>query len=470
MAGLRWPMPFGIVTISMKHQFSTIAVFAWLGVALLLCCGLAQGGERPPALPSLEPAPWQMGWAMEEGETEAWLNAAELQTVLLESNVEPEQARVRRVNERLTAIGLKELPLLTTSKDSPRSHYLWLGQEPAMRMPKKIRLLPRPGEGGYRFVVADTMLYLLGQDAAGLERGLGMLTRLIGDDGRIPRVWISDTPPGTEPLKPALPEVRIETALLPGGVPVLNLRLSLKEAALGLMEVRVPESLDMTPADGSAATRFLRDAAAPGAWEITQESACFVQRFAGGHCLAVSVKKEAAGIGLAYALRNGGATPLSRVTAVTGVNLSGVEKLHDNEGHRYYVQTGGKLQALGALVPTFAAPADPGQTFRWVALLKDAPWPHGEQPYVLPLPEAPGKGVACWRTDVPVDIPVIACLSPDWLWGVRLGSPQADRVWAEPHAGRMHADPVFPDVPPGQEAQAEVSLRLFQTSLAVLTQ
>ena len=129
----------------------------------------------------------------------SFLDVRGLEALLLEPGAWEAREELAPLQVRLKRVRGEELPLRTMPDERKAASYIWFAIDPAPRQPRMIRPLTAPPAGGYRLAVGAEAAFLLGRDLEGLRRGLAALIALIGEDGRLPRVVISDWPPDRSP-------------------------------------------------------------------------------------------------------------------------------------------------------------------------------------------------------------------------------------------------------------------------------
>ncbi len=155
-----------------------------LGWAIIMAGALAD----PVELPDVFPSPQAMQWA---GAGPEWLSLDALNTVFMAGALsESTQEGLAGINARLLELGKPALQ--NTANGSAPGLKLFL--EPVLDMDRAFGELPAPHEQGYRLAVTPNSVILLGKDQPGLYYGLLTLRQLLRNDGRIPRVIISDWP------------------------------------------------------------------------------------------------------------------------------------------------------------------------------------------------------------------------------------------------------------------------------------
>ncbi len=450
-------------------------------LALFLLLTTSAPGQ--PELPSLDPAPQQIAWA--DASPDPYLGARDFQAILLEPNTWVAQAEVEKINERLKALGVPALPLRKMPEERLNEHYIWVAVEPTMRMPKLLHPLPVPVAGGYRLAVGDSMIYLLGQDLAGLQRGLVALTQLLTPDARFPKVLISDNPPGSIPRpRPVLPQARLEPGVNAQGFPLIRLALRQEEKVLGSIEIRTPEALESWTKGTDArallyqdlrspewpATLAAQPTSLPVPWESSPDRASYTLSLDNGCRVAVQAVWRAPSLSIEYTFFNGLPETLARVQTVTCVQLQGIAALRDPLAQRTVVPFQGIGRPLIGLIPGFTPyPTEKADFQRLIAYCAGAVRLYSDCPHKEPhpgYPNDPEKVIQSWQATDTVDHPSLMQIASDQLWGVRVTSPQATRVWSNPGVSCLHADPHSGEVAPGQEVRLALEVELFQTPLA----
>lgn len=450
-------------------------------LAVTLVLGAAVSGQ--PSLPVLDPMPEQITWA--NTSADPYLDAHRFQAILVEPNTWAAQLSIQKINDRLKQLGLAALPLRKMPEERLNEDYIWVSVEPTMRMPKLLHPLPVPAKGGYRLAVGDSMVYLLGQDLEGIQRGVTVLSQLLTQDGRVPKVLISDSPPGSAPRPHAeLPEARLETGVNAQGFPLLRLQLEQYKHAIGSIEIRVPEAIEAWPKGQEASVLVYQDlrspewpavlaaqpVSLPARWETSPAGSVFTLPLDNGCRLTAKAVWQAPRLSIEYTFLNGMPQPLSRIQAVTCVQLQGVSGLRDLKAQRTAVPLEGSGQYLYKLIPGFAPfPAEKADFQRLMAFTQASARLYSDNPHTAPhpgYPQDPGKVIHYWQTEALIDHPAIMEVASDQLWGVRVSSPQARCVWSNPGVTCLHADPVSGETAPGQETRLALEVELFQTTLA----
>ncbi len=155
-----------------------------LGWAIVMLGALAE----PVNLPVVFPSPQAMQWA---GAGPEWISSDMLKTVFMAGGLsESTQEGLAGLHARLLELGK---PAIQKTEDASTGG-LKLFLEPALDIDRAFGELPAPREQGYRLAVTPNSVILLGKDQPGLCYGLVTLRQLIQQDGRIPRVTISDWP------------------------------------------------------------------------------------------------------------------------------------------------------------------------------------------------------------------------------------------------------------------------------------
>jgi len=453
------------------------------GIVLAVMMTLGTAAAGPAALPALNPMPQQIAWA--DASADPYLDAHHFQAILLEPNAWVAQTSIETINDRLKQLGLAALPLRKMPEERLTENYIWVAVEPTMRMPKLLHPLPVPVKGGYRLAVGDSMIYLLGQDLEGMKRGLTILSQLFTQDGRFPKVFISDSPPGSVPRpRPELPEVRLETGVNAQGFPLLRMQLEQFKRGAGYIEIRMPEAIEAWVKGQTSSTLVYRDArlpewpatlatppvSLPVQWETSAEGSAFTLPFDNGCRLTARAVWKAPRLSIKYLFFNGLSQPLSRVQAVTCVQLQGAPGLRDPNVQRILAPVQGKGQNLSRLIPGFAPfPAEKADFQRLMAFTSEAARLYPDNPHTAPhpgYPQDPERAIHFWQAATLIDEPAITEVASDQLWGVRVSSPQATCVWSNPGVTCLHADPNSGEAAPGQEVRLDLEVELFQTALA----
>jgi hypothetical protein len=133
------------------------------------------------------PAPRYAQWAVG---APFWLDVRSLERFVVPKNCQDVEAGVAQVNARLGELGLNPLPV----SEEPGRKVIQLAVEPCAELEKLMAHLFRPEAEGYRFLIDEDTVFILGRDLPGLFYGLMTLTQLIDDEGFIPGVAISDWP------------------------------------------------------------------------------------------------------------------------------------------------------------------------------------------------------------------------------------------------------------------------------------
>ena len=152
----------------------------------MLCCGVAVA-EDAADLPKIVPAPRHMRWT--EG-APAWLPVESLECYVVPPDCEGVAGGIEQVDARLGALGLAPLPV----RKEAGGGAVRLAVQPSPELEKRFGELPEPKAEGYRLLVSDGGVFILGKDLPGVYYGLVTLSRLIEKEGRIARVAISDWP------------------------------------------------------------------------------------------------------------------------------------------------------------------------------------------------------------------------------------------------------------------------------------
>lgn len=444
---------------------------------------LEAAASGSPSLPVLDPMPEQIAWA--NTSADPYLDAHRFQAILVEPNAWAAQPSIETINDRLEQLGLAALPLRKMPEERLNENYIWVAVEPTMRLPKLLHPLPVPAKGGYRLAVGDSMIYLLGQDLEGTQRGLAILSQLFTGDGRVPKVLISDSPPGSTPRpRPELPGARLETGVNAQGFPLLRLQLEQYKRAIGSIEIRVPEAIEAWPKGQEASVLLYRDLRSPEwpavlaaqpvslpvHWETSPAGPVFTLPLDNGCRLTARAIWQAPRLSIDYTFLNGTPQPMSRIQAVTCVQLQGVSGLRDPTAQRTAVPAGGNGQYLYKLIPGFAPfPAEKADFQRLMAFTRETARLYSDNPHTVPhpgYPQDPEKVIHFWQTEAAIDHPAIMEVASDQLWGVRVSSPQATCVWSNPGVTCLHADPFSGETAPGQETRLAVEVEFFQTALA----
>jgi len=121
------------------------------------------------------------------------LNVTSIRGFVLGRGCKGVKAGVEQVNTRLKELSLKSLPYIKNGKPG-QSGTVWLGLQSDSAVMKLVAGLPEPNEQGYRLVVGEDSIVVLGKDLPGLYYGLMTLRQLVQPDGTIPLVTISDWP------------------------------------------------------------------------------------------------------------------------------------------------------------------------------------------------------------------------------------------------------------------------------------
>ena len=251
-----------------------------------------------------------------------------------------------------------------------------------------------------------------------------------------------------------------------------------------MVRVRLPESIEARIEGEESVRKFYQDirsedwpavlACEPAGLPVSWQEEGAVQRYRldldNGCALEVRAEYQAPKAVLDYTFHNGIAGPLHQVQFCTCVQLQGVPALRDPLAERLAVAAGGKVQLLRALVPGFT-PYQEGQAVeqRFLAFAEGLPPAYPDNPHVAPHPghpEDPAQAIHFWQAAVPFSHPVIAGLSKDWMWGVRVYSRGAASVWSNPGISCLHSDPPPQDIAPGQSATFRTTVELFQTTVS----
>ncbi|HOZ49919.1 MAG TPA: glycoside hydrolase family 20 zincin-like fold domain-containing protein [Candidatus Hydrogenedentes bacterium] len=153
---------------------------------LLLGLAAAAVGEDA-ALPTVVPAPRHMDWATDQP---AWLAAAGLTGVVMTPECPDLSGGLDQIHARRATLGLGPLEIAGVWNNGA----IRVGLEPCADLDAVVADLPAPGAEGYRLMVTERDVVIVGKDARGLYYGMVTLSRLIDDQGRIPRVAVSDWP------------------------------------------------------------------------------------------------------------------------------------------------------------------------------------------------------------------------------------------------------------------------------------
>jgi len=140
-------------------------------------------------LPKLLPSPQ----VIRSNNSAGKLNLIAIRGFVLGKGCVRAKSGVGQVNTRLNELSQKSLPYIRSGKPG-QSGTVWLGLHPDSAAEKLVVGLPEPKEQGYRLVVGEDSIVILGKDLPGLYYGLMTLRQLVEADGSIPRVSISDWP------------------------------------------------------------------------------------------------------------------------------------------------------------------------------------------------------------------------------------------------------------------------------------
>lgn len=166
-----------------------------VAASMVFACVCAMADEAPAGWPVIVPSPRHIAWV--NPAAPGWTELSELKTITAPANcggavsgIEQLAARVRELNIDTAAI--PTLDLHSASSMDPGAIHLGVAPDPALEA--RLAALPVPPAEGYRLVVEEHAVAILGSDPAGLYHGLMTLRQLLDARGRIARVAISDWP------------------------------------------------------------------------------------------------------------------------------------------------------------------------------------------------------------------------------------------------------------------------------------
>ena len=173
-------------------MYRTSRITVWPLLVLTLTVGLASS-TGADGLAGLVPAPRHL-----EQSSEKPLSRDVLIAFVVSERHRGADSGIGVMNDRLRELGLESLPVkeipVNILESGTLGKAVFLGVESNAAWGSQVALLPEPKAEGYRLVVRENAVYILGKDEAGLYYGLVTLSQLIDKQGRIPRVAISDWP------------------------------------------------------------------------------------------------------------------------------------------------------------------------------------------------------------------------------------------------------------------------------------
>lgn len=142
-------------------------------------------------LAHLRPAPQHIEWT--QG-APAQTDVGAITSIVVSPSVQAMGAGIQHVAERLAEIGRPGIAVSPSAGEPRAPGALYLGLA-ADRNWNLVVWIPSPGVAeGYRLLVEEQSITIVGDDEAGLYHGLTTLRQLIAADGSIPRVAIRDWP------------------------------------------------------------------------------------------------------------------------------------------------------------------------------------------------------------------------------------------------------------------------------------
>ncbi len=159
-------------------------------VAVVVACGVTTPVVGQDVA-HLRPAPQHIEWA--QG-APAQTDVGAITSIVVSPSVQAMDAGVQHVAERLAEIGRPGIAVSPSAGEPRAPGTLYLGLA-ADRNWNLVMWVPAPGVAeGYRLLVEEQSITIVGEDEAGLYHGLTTLRQLIAADGSIPRVAIQDWP------------------------------------------------------------------------------------------------------------------------------------------------------------------------------------------------------------------------------------------------------------------------------------
>jgi hypothetical protein len=168
-------------------RMTTICVTVVM-TALGACHAVAS--ESALGLPVVLPVPRHMAWA--KSAAPAWLELNTIKAITAPPHCREAAGGIAQFNARLRELNRPPLDFRTNASLEPV--IIHLGMAPDTRLESRVGALPLPAAEGYRLVVDQDGVFILGSDLPGLYHGLMTLRQLVDAQGRIARVAISDWP------------------------------------------------------------------------------------------------------------------------------------------------------------------------------------------------------------------------------------------------------------------------------------
>ena len=155
---------------------------------VVVVCGLAALSSVAAVadLPAIVPAPRHMDWA---GGGPACALMSDIGRVVVPPSCRDAAGGIELLDARLGELGLAPLRL----GEGPGGA-VFLSLDPQVDWAARLGDLPAPQAQGYRLLIDADAVFILGKDLPGLYYGLVTLSRLVDQEGRVPRVAVSDWP------------------------------------------------------------------------------------------------------------------------------------------------------------------------------------------------------------------------------------------------------------------------------------
>jgi hypothetical protein len=142
-------------------------------------------------VPAIQPAPQHIEWT---SGAPAQMDISTITSIVVAPSVQGMQAGISHVTERLAEIDRPAIPVVSSATEPrvPGTLYLGLAGDRDWR---HTLWIPSPSVAeGYRLVVEENCITIVGEDMTGLYYGLTTLRQMIGPDGFIAQVAIRDWP------------------------------------------------------------------------------------------------------------------------------------------------------------------------------------------------------------------------------------------------------------------------------------
>ena len=175
----------------MKYLWKARVFGVW--AAVVAAWGtLGPGAAHAAAtLPDIRPVPQHVEWS---AGTPDQIDVGVIGSVVVSPSIQNMQGGIAHLSERLAEIGRSAMPVAASHVEPGTPGTLYLGLKSDRAWPHVV-WLPSPNVAeGYRLIVGDDSIILVGEDEAGVYYGLTTLRQMIEASGAIKKLAVMDWP------------------------------------------------------------------------------------------------------------------------------------------------------------------------------------------------------------------------------------------------------------------------------------